>query len=161
MKVAAPLPKNVLAPLGLTAAASATDAGIQKKIHGSVTTTLVISIEEMHDIMKVVQTLEDSNTFLKGFTKTIKSETKEQKGRFLGTTVGTIGSILLGNVLSGKGIAGASSENKKSKKNCKSWLRKRMGFLIRPYPLTNFEIQKYKLRLDLTLFIPETICLKR
>ena len=161
MKVAVPLPKNVLAPLGLTTAASATESGIQKKIHGSVTTTLVISIEEMDDIMKIVQALEDSNTFLKGFTKTIKNETKEQKGRFLGTPVGTIGPILSGNVLSGKGIAGANSENEKSKNNCKSWLRKRMEFLIRPYTLTNFEIQKNKLSLDLTLLIPETICLKR
>ena len=50
MKVAIPLAKNVLAPLGITAAASAIDAGIQKKIHGSGTTTLIISNEEMNDI---------------------------------------------------------------------------------------------------------------
>ena len=49
-----------LAPLGITAAASAIDAGIKKKIHGS-GTTLIISNEEMNDIMKIVQTLEDSN----------------------------------------------------------------------------------------------------
>ena len=60
MKVAIPLAKNVLAPLGITAAASAIDAGIKKKIHGS-GTTLIISNEEMNDIMKIVQTLEDSN----------------------------------------------------------------------------------------------------
>ena len=65
MKVAIPLAKNVLAPLGITAAASAIDAGIQKKIHGSGTTTLIISIEEMNDIMKIVQALEDSNILLK------------------------------------------------------------------------------------------------
>ena len=57
MKVAIPLAKNVLAPLGITAAASAIDAGIQKKIHGSGTTTLIISNEEMNDIMKIVQAL--------------------------------------------------------------------------------------------------------
>ena len=81
MKVAIPLAKNVLAPLGITAAASAIHAGIQKKIHGSGTTTLIISNEEMNDIMKIVQALEDSNILLKGVTKTIKNETKEQKRR--------------------------------------------------------------------------------
>ena len=78
MKVAVPLAKNILAPLGITAAASAIDAGIQKKIHGSGTTTLIISNEEMNDIIKIVQTLEDSNILLKGVTKTIKSKIKEQ-----------------------------------------------------------------------------------
>ena len=77
MKVAIPLAKNILAPLGITAAASAIDAGIQKKIHGSGTTTLIISNEEMNDIMKIVQALEDSNILLKGVAKTIKNETKE------------------------------------------------------------------------------------
>ena len=56
---------------------SAIDGAIQKKIHGSGTTTLLISNEEMNDIMKIVQTLEDSNILLKGVTKTIKNETKE------------------------------------------------------------------------------------
>ena len=59
MKVSIPLAKNVLAPLGITAAASAIDAGIQKKIHGSRTTTLIISKEQMNDIIKIVQALED------------------------------------------------------------------------------------------------------
>ena len=62
--------KHISAPLGITAAASAIDAGIQKKIHGSGTTTLVISNKEMNDIMKIVQTI-----LLKGVTKTIKNET--------------------------------------------------------------------------------------
>ena len=57
MKVAIPLAKNVLAPLGITAAASAIDAGIQKKIHGSGTTSLIISNEEVNDIMKIVKLL--------------------------------------------------------------------------------------------------------
>ena len=71
--------KNILTPLGITAAASAIDTGIQKKIHSSGTTTLLISNEEMNDIMKIVQVLEDSNTLLKGVTKKLKNETKEQK----------------------------------------------------------------------------------
>ena len=82
MKVAIPLAKNVLAPLGITAAASAINAGIQKKIHGSGTTTLLISNEEMNDIMKIVQALEDSDILLKGVTNAVKNETREQKGEF-------------------------------------------------------------------------------
>ena len=66
MKVAVPLAKNVLASIGFTAAVSVIDAGIQKKIHDSGTTTLITSNEEMNAIMKVVQALEDSNILLKG-----------------------------------------------------------------------------------------------
>ena len=94
MKVAIPLAKNVLAPLGITAAASAIDAGIQKKIHGSGTTTLIISNKEMNGIMKIVQALEDSNILLKRVTKAIKNETKEQKGGFLSPFLGTLGATL-------------------------------------------------------------------
>ena len=68
MKVAVPLAKNIIAPLGITAATSAIDAGIQKKIHGSGKTTLIISNEEMNDIMKIVQALEYSNILWKGVT---------------------------------------------------------------------------------------------
>ena len=104
MKVAVPLAKNILVPLGITAAASAIDAVIQKKIHGSGTTTLIISNEEMNDVIKLIQSLEDSNTLLKGVTSTIKNEAKEQKRGFLSMLLGTLGATLLGNVLSGKGI---------------------------------------------------------
>ena len=57
----------------------------------------------MNDIMKIVQALEDSNILLKGVTKTIKNETKEQKGGFLSMLLGTLGASLLGNLLLGKG----------------------------------------------------------
>ena len=53
----------------------------------------------MNDIMKIVQGLEDSNILLKGVTKIIKTETKEQKGAFLSIFLGTLGSSLLGNLL--------------------------------------------------------------
>ena len=65
MKVAISLAKNVLAPSGMTAATSAIDAGIQKKIYGSGTTTLIISNQEMNDITKIVQALEGFNILLK------------------------------------------------------------------------------------------------
>ena len=69
----------------------------------------------MNDLMKIVQALEDSNIFLKGVTKTIKNETKEQKGEFLSMLLGTLGASLLGNLLSRKGIVSAGSGNKKGK----------------------------------------------
>ena len=77
-----PLAKTVLIPLGLTAAASAADPGIHEKILGSGTTTLIISNEEMNDIMKIVQALEDSNILLKGVTKTIKMKQKNKEVDF-------------------------------------------------------------------------------
>ena len=66
-----PLAKSVLIPLGLTAAASAADAGIHKKILGSGTTTLIISNDEMEDIIKIVKSHEDSGLLLKGISETI------------------------------------------------------------------------------------------
>ena len=109
MKVAVPLAKNILAPLGITAAASAIDAGIQNKAHGSRTTSFIISNKEMNDIMKIVQALEDYNILVKGVTKTIKYETKEQKGGFLGMLLGTLGASLLGKMLAGKRIVRSGS----------------------------------------------------
>ena len=115
MKVAIYLAINLLAPLGITAAASAIDTGIKKNTHGSGTTTLIVSNEEMNDIMKIVQALEDSHILLKGVTKAIKNETKEQKGRFLSMLFGTLGASLLGNLLARKGIVRAGSGSKKEK----------------------------------------------
>ena len=115
LKVAVPLAKNILASLGITAAASAIDAEIQKKKYGSGTLTLIISNEEMNEIMKIVQALEDSNILLKGVTETIKHEGKEQKGGFLSTLLVTLGASLLGNLLSGGETARADSGNKKRK----------------------------------------------
>ena len=109
------LAKSVLIPLGLTVAASAADAGIHKKILGSVNTTLIISNEEMNDIIKIVQALEDLNILLKGVTKTIENETKEQKGGFLIMLLGTLGASLLGNLFTGKGIERAGYGNNKGK----------------------------------------------
>ena len=79
----------------------------KKEILGSETTTLVISNEEINDIMKIVQALEDSDILLKGVTKTIKNETKYQKGGFLSMLLSTLGASLLGNLLTGKGTVRA------------------------------------------------------
>ena len=113
-----PLAKSVLIPLGLNAAASAADAGIHKKIlesgnnrHSSsvLHITLIISNDEINDIIKILKYLEDSSLLLKGVTETVQYEVKEQKGGFLSMLLGTLGASLLGNLLAGKGI------NKKGK----------------------------------------------
>ena len=103
-----PLAKSVLIPLGLTAAASAADAEIHKKILGSGhnnNTTLIISNDEMDDILKIVKSLEDSGVSLKGVSETIQHEAKEQRRRFLSMLLGTLGASLLGDVLS-KSLSG-------------------------------------------------------
>ena len=80
-----PLAKSVLIPLiGLTAAASATYAAINERMFKSGNTTLIISNQEMNDIMKIIKSLEESGLLIKGDSETIKSEAKEQRGRFLG-----------------------------------------------------------------------------
>ena len=114
-----PLAKSVLVPLELTAAASAADTGIHKKILGSGkspldsalphnNTTLIISNDEMDDILKIVKSLEDSGVLLKGVSETIQNEAKEQRGGFLSMLLGTLGVSLLGDLLtknlSGKGV---------------------------------------------------------
>ena len=118
MKVAMPLAKNVLAPLGLTAAMSAIDGSIQKKMLGSgseakrsraneserANTILIISNDDLNDIMQIIQALEDSGILLKDVTRSVATQTKEQKGGFLSMLLGTLGASLLGNLLSGKGM---------------------------------------------------------
>ena len=114
MKIAVLSAKNVLALLGITAAALKIDAGILKnKIHGSGNATLIVSNEEMNDIIKSIQALEDSNILLKGVTKTIKNETKRQKEGFLSMLLGTLGATLLGYLSTGKSILRAGSRIKK------------------------------------------------
>ena len=103
--VITPLAKSVLIPLGLTAAASAADAGIRKKILGSGnTTTLIISNKDMEDLIKIVKSHGDSELLLKGVTESVQNEVKEQKGGFLSMLLGTLDASLLGNLLTGKGI---------------------------------------------------------
>ena len=103
--------KSVIKPLcmlGHTGAASARDAAINKKILGSGTRTLIISNDEMNDILKTVKSLEDSGILLKKVSETIKDEAKEQKGGFLSMLLGTLGASLFADLvtknLSGKEV---------------------------------------------------------
>ena len=89
---------------------------------------MIISNKETNDIMKIVQALEDSNILLKGVTKTIENETKEQKGGFLSMLLGTLGASLLGNLLTGKGIVRAGSGNNKGKGIVRAGSGKQLDF---------------------------------
>ena len=128
-KVAMPLAKNVLAPLGLTAAMSAIEGSIQKKIHGS-GIKLIIEEEDM----------KDSGILLKGVSKTIENETKEQRGGFLSMLLGTLGASLLGNLLTGgKDIMRAGDGIVRAGRGSK----KKLNSLLLFHPLTNIEISEY------------------
>ena len=105
-----PLAESVLNPLGLIAASPAADAGIHKKILRSENpssfdnnTVLIITNDEMEDIIKIGKSLEDSGFLLKGGTETVQN-VKKQKGGFLSMLLGTLDANLLGNLLTGKGI---------------------------------------------------------
>ena len=86
--------------------------GIHKKILGSENplsshndnTVLIISNDEMEDIIKTAKSLEDSGLLLKGVTETVQNAVKEQKGGFLRILLGSLGASLLGNLLTGRGI---------------------------------------------------------
>ena len=87
-----PFAKSILIPLGLTAATSAADA------------ILIISNDEMKDIIEIVKSFEDSGLLFEGVSETIPNEAKEQKGVFLSMLLGPLGASLLGNILAGEGI---------------------------------------------------------
>ena len=99
-----PLVINILTPLGLTAAASSTDAAVYTNIFGSGMTTLIISKEEMDDIMKITKFHEESGLLIKGICETFKIEPKEQKGGFFGMLLSTLGAPLLDNLLIGRQV---------------------------------------------------------
>ena len=112
LKSRLPLLKSVvkqLGMLGLTAAASATDAAINKTILGSGNhTTLIISNDDIQDLLKIVKSLEDSGILFDGIIETVKNEVKEQQDGFLSMLLGTSGAFLLGDLLtknlSGRGV---------------------------------------------------------
>ena len=152
MKVAIPLGKNELAPLGLAAAMSAIDGSIQKKIHDS-GVKLIIEQEDMNDIIKITEALENSGILLKGLSKTIENETKEQRGGLLSMLLGTLGASLLGNLLTGgKGMMRAGEGNALSRARGKGIVRagegsgskkNKLNLLLPFHPLANIEINEY------------------
>ena len=77
------LAKSLLIPLGLTVAESAADAGIRKKVLESGVATLIISNEDMDDIMKTVKSLEKSSLLIKGVSDTLKIKKKNKGVDFL------------------------------------------------------------------------------
>ena len=86
-----------------------------KKTLGSRNTTLIISNDEIHDINKIIESLEDSGLLLKGVTETVQNEVKEQKGGFFSTLLGALGASLLGDLLIGKRIYRAGKGKGKGK----------------------------------------------
>ena len=112
LKLLLPLLKSAVKPLGmlgLTVAASATDAAINKRILGSGNhITLIISNNDMQDLLKIVKSLKDSGVLLNGITETVQNEVKEQKDGFLSMLLGTLDASLLGDLLtknlSGRGV---------------------------------------------------------
>ena len=108
--------KIVLIPLWLTAAASAADAGIHKKLLGSGrpnNTILIISNDEIKDIIKTVKSIEDSGLLLKGVSETAQNEAKEQKGAFLSMLLVGLSASLLGIFLAAKGVIAKSVKGKR------------------------------------------------
>ena len=86
---------------------------VLKKMLGSGTTTLIISSDEINDILKIVKSLEHSALLLKGVSEIIQHEAKEQRGGFLSMLLGTLGASLLGDILSGTGVIRACYGSKK------------------------------------------------
>ena len=123
------LPKSVLLPLGLSAGKSAANAAIEKKIYGLGTTTLIISNEEIKDIMKIFK---NSGLLIKGVSEAIKDPAKEQKKGFLGILLNTLSTILLGISLTGREVIRGGERTVRAGE-----------FSMLLHPLTNFEIQKY------------------
>ena len=98
------LAKSVLLPLGVSAGMSAADAAIQRKIYISGTTALIISNQEMEDIIKIVKSLEESGISIKRISETIKNDVEEQKGGFRSMILETLTASILGNALAGRGV---------------------------------------------------------
>ena len=115
-------------------------------------TTLIISNDEIHDIIKIVKSLEDSGLLLKGVTETVQNEVKEQKGGFLSMLLSTLGASLLRNILAGKGAIATSQgrgiyragKGQGINRGGEGVIRAgygsrspKMDFLMPPYSLTN------------------------
>ena len=104
IKPAISIGKNILASLALSAAMSATDAAIQKKMYGSGNKALIIPNNDLNDLIKIAVALEEHDILLNGTSKTIKNKIKKQEGGFLSMLFGTLGASLIENLLTGKGL---------------------------------------------------------
>ena len=100
----ATLAQSVLLEFGLSSAMLAADTVIQKKIYGTTTRALIISNEELEDIIKIVKLHEESGWILKRISQTVKNEANKQKLRFLSMLLGTIAASILGSELAWKGV---------------------------------------------------------
>ena len=100
---------------------------------------MIIEQEDMNDIMKIIEALENSGILLKGVSKKIENETKEQRGGFLSMLLGTLGASLLGNLLTGKGMTRAGEGIVRAGEGSK----KKQNLLIPFHKLTNIEINEY------------------
>ena len=120
----------------------------KKKIRGD-GIKLIIEQEDMNDIIKIIEALKNSGILLKGVTKTIENETKEQRGRSLIMLLGTLGASLLGNLLTGKGMMRAGEGSVASRAKSEGIVRagegakKTLYSLLPFHPLTNIEINGY------------------
>ena len=108
---------SVLLPLGLSAKMSAADGAIQKKIYGSGSTALIISNEEMEDIMKIVKSLKESGLLVHRISEIIKNKEKEQKGGLLSICLGALAPSLLGSALTGRGVIRAGEDTTRAGEN--------------------------------------------
>ena len=95
----APSAKSIFITLRLLARMSAADAAIQKRTHGSGITALLISNEEIEDLVKTVKSFEKSGFLVRGISDRIKNKAKEQKGGFLPMLLRTLAASMLGNAL--------------------------------------------------------------
>ena len=100
----ATLAQSVLLEFGLSSAMLAADTVIQKKIYGTTTRALIISNEELEDIIKIVKLHEESGWILKRISETVKNEANKQKVTFLSMLLGTIAASILGSELAWKGV---------------------------------------------------------
>ena len=144
IKPAISLGKNIPSPLGLSAAMSATDAAIQKKMYGSGTKTVKFSNEELNDMTKIVKALEDSDVLMKGVTKTLKNDVKEGDALpIILMLLGTLGASLL----TGRGLFRAGQGMYRAGSKGDGIYRAGYGFkkksLMLPHPLANYEIIDY------------------
>ena len=137
--------------MGYTATASAIDAAINKKTLGSGTTTLIVSSDEMEDILKIVKSLEDSGILLKGVSETIKDQAKHQRDGFLSMLLGTLDSALLTDILLGKKDKGVIRAGYGSKGQ---------GTIRAGYGSNRSSLKKFWFHDILMGFILEIICLK-